>query len=800
MHRTLFLIILILSSFSLSTYAADYYVRVDGDDSKDGKSDDNAWQTLEKIYTCWGSQDDCNNDGVPEFQPGDRILLRAGDEWTGMIRWGDSDGTDDKPITVTSYESGPPPTINGLATIPGPWTQVGTTDIWYHRDITAGFYTVPNAFRFDGVFGKGEDKYDDLDSGLEWYWCSSDDCDSTDSNTLFVYSFDADKDGIVESPADEFSLIQYGKFQHGFYGLPETSQQWADHIVLEGLRFTGFHNYAIRIEEGQVGIKLKDCIVTFPGIAAPNNENSFHTRGLYIGEEALIDNTLVYSFWDGAYHDPQDDLNILWRDSHLFLTQFDGIINPDEDDGDSDYNLVLDHSYVSNSGILNNRALTHPDAEYGSITSDVNVWDLGELEIELPYTPIFTFTIDDIWAEYGNNTDQWYIDLCSAATEAGVPLNFASTASNVWDESRWDDYTGPQLLQTIQDIGCEIASHGWTHKFHTDADPMFELTYTLPGAATATVEIENGDTYASQLVTKINGVDDVRLDLQSEEYDNIQKVVEYFEAHPDYDAKTVSGTPLLTHSYVSQTITNQNINQSWYSLPVDLARHGLDQAAASKESLDQISGISIGAYAPPGNSHDEHLHIGLSKAGYLIARGASQWSGGSFPDRWATSGGTEYLNRYNTPVQAYLPSHTRFPSMTEEEMHNVAQINARKSGYFGLPIDHNSHNYNWDLNGDGNIDDPDGAINQIVNYMSVACEYAECFYLSDLATYLDERCWDVTHDDGKTRMWHCKPENIERFDELPERIDDDDDDEHPGRSDRGHKRDDDEIDNNKHDD
>jgi len=67
-----------------------YYVSVSGNDANDGKSEKNAWQTINKLNEM-------------EFNPGDSILFKAGEIFSGNLLLNGKDlGTIDKPVTITS--------------------------------------------------------------------------------------------------------------------------------------------------------------------------------------------------------------------------------------------------------------------------------------------------------------------------------------------------------------------------------------------------------------------------------------------------------------------------------------------------------------------------------------------------------------------------------------------------------------------------------------------------------------------------------------------------------------------------
>ena len=103
-----------------------YYISSSsGSDSNDGLSSGSAWKSLNNIFN--GS-----------FSPGDQILLKAGDEWYGMI-YSSLTGAAGNPILLGSYGTGPNPIIYGdyhTAT----WTAVSGYPGVYVTTIGAGAF------------------------------------------------------------------------------------------------------------------------------------------------------------------------------------------------------------------------------------------------------------------------------------------------------------------------------------------------------------------------------------------------------------------------------------------------------------------------------------------------------------------------------------------------------------------------------------------------------------------------------------------------------------------------------------
>jgi hypothetical protein len=80
--------------------AADYYVDAQrGDDARSGTSHAEAWRTLERV-----------NEQI--FQPGDRLLFKAGTSCRGQLAPRGS-GTEEKPIRIDKYDEGRLPRLDG---------------------------------------------------------------------------------------------------------------------------------------------------------------------------------------------------------------------------------------------------------------------------------------------------------------------------------------------------------------------------------------------------------------------------------------------------------------------------------------------------------------------------------------------------------------------------------------------------------------------------------------------------------------------------------------------------------------
>ena len=68
-----------------------------GKDSNNGTSPETAWQTIDRV-------------NQEKFQPGDQILFKAGETWTGALKPQGS-GVDGAPIVIASYGEGKKPIL-----------------------------------------------------------------------------------------------------------------------------------------------------------------------------------------------------------------------------------------------------------------------------------------------------------------------------------------------------------------------------------------------------------------------------------------------------------------------------------------------------------------------------------------------------------------------------------------------------------------------------------------------------------------------------------------------------------------
>ncbi len=117
--KKVFLPILLLHITMIVNAATYYFSSSSGNDSRSAsqaQSSSTPWQSIGKLNAIMSS-----------LQPGDQVLFKSGDTFTGAINVTVS-GTSSQPITFSSYGSGNQPVITGFSTLSG-WSQA-RTNVW----------------------------------------------------------------------------------------------------------------------------------------------------------------------------------------------------------------------------------------------------------------------------------------------------------------------------------------------------------------------------------------------------------------------------------------------------------------------------------------------------------------------------------------------------------------------------------------------------------------------------------------------------------------------------------------------
>lgn len=96
-------LVLVTGSADASSATTYYLDAVSGNDSAGGTTTATAWRTLGKV-------------NATAFGPGDRVLLHAGQKWTGQL-WPKGSGTDAQPIVIDQYGTGAKPQVDGAGQV-----------------------------------------------------------------------------------------------------------------------------------------------------------------------------------------------------------------------------------------------------------------------------------------------------------------------------------------------------------------------------------------------------------------------------------------------------------------------------------------------------------------------------------------------------------------------------------------------------------------------------------------------------------------------------------------------------------
>jgi len=109
---------------------SSFYVAPDGADSNAGTSPSSPWRSLTNI----------NN---TKFEPGDRIHLKAGGVWNGLV-WLNGSGNSNAPIVLTAYGEGPKPVIDAQGSVGAGAVNLVNGEYWTISNLEvanwAGYY------------------------------------------------------------------------------------------------------------------------------------------------------------------------------------------------------------------------------------------------------------------------------------------------------------------------------------------------------------------------------------------------------------------------------------------------------------------------------------------------------------------------------------------------------------------------------------------------------------------------------------------------------------------------------------
>lgn len=137
--KKLITILLLVFNIILDGYSKNYYLSSsignDNNSEVQAQSPETPWETIDKL-----------NNSIDIVAPGDTILFKRGDTFTGTIKFNRS-GSINKYIVISAYGSGPNPIISGTLPITQ-WTNIGG-DIWKADCPQLG--SVGSSFFIDGI-------------------------------------------------------------------------------------------------------------------------------------------------------------------------------------------------------------------------------------------------------------------------------------------------------------------------------------------------------------------------------------------------------------------------------------------------------------------------------------------------------------------------------------------------------------------------------------------------------------------------------------------------------------------------
>lgn len=397
---------------TVSTAAIYYVDATNGSDSNDGLSPGSAWQTISHVNS-------------QTFNPGDQVLFKRGETWTGTQLTIDESGTSGSPITFGAYDTGTDPIIENSGSnfercvrLNGDYLTV--EDMWLRNTHEAGVgcygtnCTVQRCEISDcgtGVAFRGTDGYvndcyihdltmivndegGDNDYGAVAIWFYSNNClaENITAENCRAESFDYGHDGGV------FELFGTNVDDNEF------RYSWGEQCE-GGYETGGGSNANMLVHHNVFHNNFGRC-----GTMHLENDNfeAIHTNFQFHNNTVVEDNA-GYLFWFGGV-DPHGELHFI---NNIFVA--DGGTVWWEDGADHQYNLY----HTPNGGSINATLGT------GEITGD----------------PLF--------ADEGN--DDFHLASGSPAVDAGTSLGYSQ------------DYDGTSIPQgPSPDIGA----------FERDAGPI----------------------------------------------------------------------------------------------------------------------------------------------------------------------------------------------------------------------------------------------------------------------------------------------------------------------------------------
>lgn len=223
---------------ALSAPAASYHVdSASGNDASDGLAPERAWRSVERV-------------NAATFQPGDRILLRAGSVWTDATLAPHGSGTPAASIVIDRYGPGATPVLNGRGQVPCV-LKIENQEYWEISHLEITNHTDKAGARLRGIELRA------ADSGVRHHLHFTD-LFIHDVNGAATYTNDADT-----------AAKSYGGFVTLIEGTA-TPTRWDD-LLVERCRFT---------DDGPAGLTMFSSWVT--GHAANDPTTWIPSRGVVV--------------------------------------------------------------------------------------------------------------------------------------------------------------------------------------------------------------------------------------------------------------------------------------------------------------------------------------------------------------------------------------------------------------------------------------------------------------------------------------------------------------------------------------
>ena len=317
LKKALIIIFLVLNTIASAT---DYYISSSGNDANNGLSSSTPWKTIAKV-----------NSAFSTFLPGDRILFKRGDTFSGTITITRS-GSPGNPIIISAYGTGAYPVISGFTALSG-WINI-SGNIW-QASVSTG-KTDLNMFIINGVqYGMGRypnSTYLSYESHINnttiidnqltgnpnWTgaeavirkirWMLDRNVITNHTGTYLTYTT-----GSSWTPTDTYgyfiqndpktldvfgewyynpsnkTLKMYSSIDPSLYNIKASVIDTLvyindkDYVTFENLTFEGANHYAVLNYSGQ-HINIQNCIINFSGIdGILTNDNSINANMLLDG-------------------------------------------------------------------------------------------------------------------------------------------------------------------------------------------------------------------------------------------------------------------------------------------------------------------------------------------------------------------------------------------------------------------------------------------------------------------------------------------------------------------------------------